>query len=333
VPGIAAVAGDDRVIIDSPAAIGHGWSVYAFTGSPTAAAPAAADEVVADVRLGVTPGQRLTLTVAGRPASYRVRGTVDTGDAQVFFTDARAAQLSAHPGRYDAIGDRRRPGRRSPRPGGIATAAGASHTRAGTGASAEQSAGLAARGLLIEAGSAFGGYVVLLVVFVVAGTIGLSVRHRRRDLALLRAVAATPGQLRRMLMAESALLGLAGAVLGVPAGWSPPAGCAASSFGRGFIPAGLPAGARLDRRRGPPPSSRCWWRLLAALIAGRRVTRIKPVEALGRGRRRAAAQRAGAAGVRPRHAGRRGWSAAGSRPRSPAPRRRWPARWGCCICS
>ena len=81
--------------------------------------------------------------------------------------------------------------------------------------------------MLIEAGSAFGGYVLLLIVFVVAGTIGLSVRHRRRDLALLRAVAATPGQVRRMLVAEAALLALA-----------------ASAVGAAGRPGGRPLGAR-----------------------------------------------------------------------------------------
>ena len=34
VPGVAAVAGDERVVIGSPAAVGHGWGTYAFTGRP-----------------------------------------------------------------------------------------------------------------------------------------------------------------------------------------------------------------------------------------------------------------------------------------------------------
>jgi len=76
-------------------------------------------------------------------------------------------------------------------------------------------------------GATFGGYVVMLIIFVVAGTIGLSVRHRRRDLALLRAVAATPGQIRQMIVAEAALVSIVAAALGLPGGALRPAGCAA----------------------------------------------------------------------------------------------------------
>ena len=83
---------------------------------------------------------------------------------------------------------------------------------------AEPSAGGDARDLLIQLCGAFGGYVVLLIGFVVAGTVGLSVRHRRRDLALLRAIAATPGQVRRMLLVEGVLLCALGAAIGVPLG-------------------------------------------------------------------------------------------------------------------
>lgn len=286
VPGVSAAAGDDRVVIDSPAAIGHGWSVYAFTGRPIIAGgePSAADQIVADVRLGARPGSRLDLVVAGVPKAYRVSGTADTGAAQVFFTDAQAARLSAHPGRFDAIGVRAAAGAdraavtKAVRQ--IASAAGATTYAGADRGEAEQSASLAARSLLIEAGSAFGGYVILLIVFVVAGTIGLSVRHRRRDLALLRAVAATPGQLRRMLMAETALLSLVAAVLGVPAGLVAARWVHGQLIDRGFIPAGFPLAAGGIASLAAAGLA-VLVAVLAALIAGRRVTRIKPIEALG----------------------------------------------------
>ncbi|MEE3920447.1 ABC transporter permease [Micromonospora sp. BRA006-A] len=73
-----------------------------------------------------------------------------------------------------------------------------------------------------------------------AGTIGLSVRHRRRDLALLRAVAATPGQVRRMLVAEATLLALAGSAIGGPAGLLAARWVHGELVGRGFVPAGFP---------------------------------------------------------------------------------------------
>jgi putative ABC transport system permease protein len=286
VPGVTAVAGDDRVLVDSPAATGHGWGVFAFTGSPLAkgTAPKATDEVVADVRLGVDPGDKIGLTVGGVRQPYRVSGTADTGEAQVFFTDAQAARLSAHPGRFDTIGVLAAPGAdRSAVTAAVrqvTSAAGVTTYEADEIGEAEQSTSLTARSLLVEAGSAFGGYVILLIVFVVAGTIGLSVRHRRRDLALLRAVAATPGQLRRMLMAETTLLSLVAAVIGVPAGLLAARWVHGELIDRGFIPAGFPMAAGVIACLAAVGVA-VIVAVLAALIAGRRVTRIKPVEALG----------------------------------------------------
>jgi putative ABC transport system permease protein len=286
VPGVALAAGDDRVIVDSPSAVGHGLSTYALGGRAISAGvpPRADDEIVADTRLGLAPGSRAELSVAGETRSYRVSGVSDTGAAQVFFTDAQAARLSAHPGRFDAIGVRLAPGadkaeitdevRR------IASAAGARTYDGDQRGQAEQSAGLAARSFLVEAGSAFGGYVIMLIVFVVAGTIGLSVRHRRRDLALLRAIAATPGQLRRMLMAETALLGVVASAVGVPGGLVAAHWVHRQLIDRGFIPAGFPLAAGWLASLASVATA-LLVAVVAALIAGRRVTRIKPVEALG----------------------------------------------------
>jgi putative ABC transport system permease protein len=283
VPGVAAVAGDDRIILDSPSAVGHGLSAYAFAGRAISAGvpPKADDEVLADSRLGLAPGRRIDLTVAGVGRSYVVSGVADTGTAQVFFTDAQAARLSARPGRFDAIGVLAAPG--ADITAGVEQIASAAGVKAYAGeerGAAEQSAGLVAKSFLIGAGASFGGYVVMLIVFVVAGTIGLSVRHRRRDLALLRAVAATPGQLRRMLMAETALLGLVAAIVGVPTGLIAARWVHSQMIDRGFIPAGFPLAAG-----GLASLSAVVIALLvavlAALIAGRRITRIRPIEALG----------------------------------------------------
>ncbi|MCZ7424818.1 ABC transporter permease [Micromonospora sp. WMMA1949] len=282
VPGVTAVTGDDRVLIGSPAAVGHGWDTYVFTGRPLAAgaAPQADDEVVVDTRLGVAPGGRIDLVVGGVGRSYRVSGTTETGSAAVFFTDAQAARLSAHPGRVDAIGVRMAPGVDVGAVREIASAAGATAYAGKDRGNAEQSDHLAAQSLLVGAGAAFGGYVVLLIVFVVAGTIGLSVRHRRRDLALLRAVAATPGQVRRMLVAEAALLALAGSAIGGPAGLLAARWVHGELVGRGFVPAGFPMAGGLFAVPAAIGTA-LLVAVVAALIAARRVTAIKPIEALG----------------------------------------------------
>ncbi|GAB3921387.1 ABC transporter permease [Kribbella albertanoniae] len=136
-----------------------------------------------------------------------------------------------------------------------------------------------ARGLLIEVGGAFGGYVVMLVMFVVAGTIGLSIRSRRRDLALLRATAATPGQVRRMLMAEAAILAVAGSVVGVPAGLLASRWLGEQLVARGFVPADY----GLSRGLLAAPAAVLLIVLVAlgsALLASRKLSGIRPAEAL-----------------------------------------------------
>ncbi|GAA1747758.1 ABC transporter permease [Luedemannella helvata] len=282
VPGVAAVNGDTRVLIGSPAAVGHGWGTFAFAGRPivAGAAPRADDEVLVDTRLGVAPGDRIDLVVGGVRRSYQVSGSAETGAAEVFFTDAQAARLSAHPGRVDAIGVRMAPGANLGAVREIASAFGATTYAGKDRGKVEQSENQAAQTLLVTAGSAFGGYVVLLIVSVVAGTIGLSVRHRRRDLALLRAVAATPGQVRRMLIAEAALLALVGSAIGGPAGLLAARWVHGELVGRGFVPAGFPMADGLFAVPAAVGTA-VLVAVLAALVAARRVTGIKPIEALG----------------------------------------------------
>ncbi|GAA2492980.1 hypothetical protein Ahu01nite_025930 [Winogradskya humida] len=144
----------------------------------------------------------------------------------------------------------------------------------------EQPEGAATRSLLIQIGGSFGGYVVLLIIFVVAGTVGLSVRHRRRDLALLRAVAATPGQVRRMIVAESALLGVVASVLGVPAGVFATGWVHDQLAARGFLPSSFPMSHGVVAAAAAVGLT-VLVAVCAALIAARRVTAIRPAEALG----------------------------------------------------
>jgi putative ABC transport system permease protein len=56
--------------------------------------------------------------------------------------------------------------------------------------------------------------IVTIALFVLAGTTALSVNLRQRRFALLRAVGATRGQVRRAILGELTLLGVAGGVLG-----------------------------------------------------------------------------------------------------------------------
>ncbi|WP_432586619.1 FtsX-like permease family protein [Streptomyces sp. HD1123-B1] len=57
-----------------------------------------------------------------------------------------------------------------------------------------------------------------VAAFVTASTLALSVRQRLREIALLRVIAATPRQIRRLIAAETLLVTVAGAAIGTPLG-------------------------------------------------------------------------------------------------------------------
>src|SRR5205807_7161830 len=71
------------------------------------------------------------------------------------------------------------------------------------------------RTTLIPVTAAFAGLAVFIAMFVVASTLGLSIQQREREIALLRAVAATPGQIRRMIAWEAAIIALVGSAAGI----------------------------------------------------------------------------------------------------------------------
>ncbi|WP_433043650.1 ABC transporter permease [Dactylosporangium sp. CS-033363] len=273
-PGVASAAVDDTV----PVLVGG--SMVEGHGSPDVRAD---DALVADARLGLAPGSTVDVVVGGEPRRFRVDGVVSGAAPAVYFTEARMAALSPHPGRAYAITVKVAPGTSAgslidP----IAKLAGpdASVYAGSDVGRALRSDHRAAAELLVLAGGSFGGYVVILVVFVVAGTVGLSVRHRRRELALLRAIAATPGQARRLIMAEAGLAGLLAVALGVPLGLLAARWVRGELVGRGFIPASFPMvpgaiGAAAVALLTVASA------VLAALIAARRITRVRPAEALG----------------------------------------------------
>ncbi len=245
---------------------------------------AAADIVVAHQEITFTnrefDGEIVTTTVplpegGSVPAALQaqIRGLPGVTDVEVF--------PGSSPGRIDALGvTAGDPGAVLPQVELLASAAGARAYGGDDRGWAERSDLIEARTLLLELGGAFGGYVVLLIIFVVAGTVGLSVRHRRRDLALLRAVAATPGQVRRLIVAEAALISGVAAVLGVPAGVLATGWVHDGLVGRGFVPAAFPiTGGALSALIAVGLATLV--AMLAAFIAARRVTGIRPTEALG----------------------------------------------------
>ena len=230
-------------IVTAAPVLGHGWSSAALApyalerGVP----PADDGEVVLDLptarATGTPVGGTVTLRLTEDLRQYRVSGIVGCGcpaprQQALFFTDAQAASLTdaqavrgaGHPGTAHAFGLRLVPGADSASVlRGLEKVADGAGARVYTGSDrglAEQFDEAGTRENVIALGGTFGGYAALTAVFAVCGTIGLSVQQRRRDLALLRAVAATPRQVRRLVVGEAVAVSLLACALGIPAGWA-----------------------------------------------------------------------------------------------------------------
>lgn len=127
--------------------------------------------------------------------------------------------------------------------------------------------------------STFGGCAFLIAILVISGTVGLSVQQRHRDIALLRAIAATPRQVRQMILIEALMVAALADATGV---W---AGLAAAGWLRGqFVSQGfVPASFGLHVSWLPPVVAGAGMAIVAVVagwIAGLRASRIRPVEAL-----------------------------------------------------
>ncbi|MGW3656875.1 FtsX-like permease family protein [Streptomyces sp. NPDC005151] len=219
-PGAAAAIGDVTYSVrqDNTLLTAHGWGSTALTDTRllTGDAPKAGEVVVPTGTKGRV-GENIALDTPAGVAEFRVSGTTAT-DATVWFADRQAVQLSGHPGRVDAIAvlaDRGTPDDTLADQVHKAvghTAAAKIHTGDDRGA-VENSALAGAKELLIGLGASFGGVAAMVAVFTAAGTVALSVGQRSREFALLRAVGATPRQLRRTVATESLLVApLAGAL-------------------------------------------------------------------------------------------------------------------------
>ncbi|MFL6074527.1 MAG: ABC transporter permease [Mycobacteriales bacterium] len=126
----------------------------------------------------------------------------------------------------------------------------------------------------------FGGVAFVVAALVISNTFAILVAQRLRELALLRCVGATRGQVLRGVLAESAAMGLAGALLGGAAG----VGLAAALRALvGWLGAALPSGSLVVTPTSllVPVLAGLAWTVAAALPPAVRATRIAPVAALG----------------------------------------------------
>lgn len=292
-PGVAKVVPDlafPAVLAGQPVPentlTGHGWTSAALTPYElTSGQPPAAGEVVIDQRAadGAKPGDQVEVIVNGSPQTFRLAGVATArGEVEVppvFFSDGDARRFSPRRVAVDAVG--------------VFPAAGTSakdlaqrlDLPAGTTAytgddrGAAEFTGIATSLPLIILSSVFGGMVAVVMALVVSVTVGLSVRQRSRELALLRASGATPRQVRKLVVAETMLVSGVALVAGLLLGRAAGTWVFGLLTGNGVVPSAL----RYDQ--GPLPFAGAALltlvilRLTVGLTAGR-AARIKPIQAL-----------------------------------------------------
>ncbi|MGW2960407.1 FtsX-like permease family protein [Streptomyces sp. NPDC001220] len=190
--------------------------------------------------------------------SYRVTALVHAPDAGIYFTDRTAARLSARAhasagaditagshiaaatasttnstthsttyststseGTVDLVGLRTVPGAERQVASEAREAVAGTGLKVLTGADRGTAAapGIgSARSLLILLSGSLGGIVLLITGFVTAGALGVAIAGQRRDLALMRAVGATPRQIRRLAAAQSTTVTAVALVPGIALG-------------------------------------------------------------------------------------------------------------------
>ena len=281
-------------------AFGHPWSAAALTpfivqaGAP----PTSAGDVVLDAALaratGTRPGGKVRLVLPDGVHTFAVTGTADgpaaLGEPLIFFTDAQAEALAGHPVTVSALGVIAAPGVGAQTLASAVRAALPAHPAATTGTFptvyagadrglAESPDALNGKSFIIAVSSTFGGFALLIAILVISGTVGLSVQQRHRDIALLRAIAATPRQVRRMIQIETLVIAALAGAAGVLAGLASAGWLRGQFVSQGFVP-----GSFVLRVSWLPPVTAVGGMMIvavaAAWIAGLRASRIRPVEAL-----------------------------------------------------
>ncbi len=273
---------------------GYGWQSAVLTPFKLLSghAPSASNQLVLGRGVARSTGLGVgdEVCLIGQPlSSFAIVGIAASpagdpaGTWTVFFSGTEAAALYGHPGEADLIGIVAQPGVSSAQ---LTSRVRAAHSGqhlsvlsgSSRGVAEDVSAASGLSNLSIFGGGA-GMTVVPISLFVVASTVAFSVAERARTTALLRAVGATPGQVRRMIMAELAVLGvLAGFLAYLPGTWL------ASLSVRGLV-----------AHQFAPPSTHAWTSPvelvpsiaaavvvaeLAGLFAARRASRIRPAAAL-----------------------------------------------------
>ncbi|MEU5610283.1 FtsX-like permease family protein [Streptomyces sparsogenes] len=259
VPGVRAAVPDDvfQVGRGGRALTGRPWDAarlapYALRDGR---APKRAGEVV--MGGGASPGERVTLRVAGVDTAYTVVGVADGPRAAVYFEASRASWLAGHPGSLDAIGVIAASGvgtdelyarvRHALDAAGVHSVGkradgDSAKARVLTGdgrGGPEFLAAAPARAGVLELLASVAGTVVLVSLLVVSSTVVQALRQRAPEIGLLRAVGATPRQLRGAVGREVGRVAARAALVGALAALPAYAGLRALLTACGALPPGL----------------------------------------------------------------------------------------------
>jgi putative ABC transport system permease protein len=257
---------------------GHGWQSARLAPHTLTGAEPGPGQVVLDASTGRHVGEQVDISVRGVTKPFTVSGVGTFPQPVMFFSGPDALRL----GKLMSIGVVVQPGTDV-----AALAEQLKATLVGdatilTGedrGTAEFPAAVSTSETLIVLAGVFGGFAVMVLMLVVASTLGLSIQQRNREIALLRAVGATPGQVRRMVFVEALVV----SALATGAAWYPGsilgrwlfnqlAGRNVVSpmieFHQGWVPSVTGVGVALVGAQ------------VAAVAAARRAARTRPTEAL-----------------------------------------------------
>ncbi|MFE0699520.1 ABC transporter permease [Streptomyces sp. NPDC058872] len=272
---------------------GHGFSSTQMAPYELVSgrAPATTDEVVVDRALGATVGSELTVNTTQGRKQFKVVGTVD--GPGYYFSEEFAAGQQPGVSTIALIPDE---GADTGAVVAVAKKVVGDHGSvvSGDGRAELQPAYIEHKRFLgVQLISAMALLGLFTTVFVVASMLVLSTGMRRREIGLLRTIGASPKQIRRMILGEAAVVGLAGSVVGCVAGVAATPLLLSTLKGLDVTPPGMQIGIA------------AWPLLVASVIgigvsvigawsAGRKATEVAPIEALldsrsankGRGRGR-----------------------------------------------
>ncbi len=289
-------AGDPIVVSADATPRGEPWVSAALAPFHLVAghAPGADDEIVVDAAIAeqgkLSVGDRVTIVSSEAPTTYRLVGIASPPSgrgldrqATIFFTTPVALRLANANDSADLIGVLAQPGTDvAALKKRVTGALAGKHVDVLSGRARAQSdvaSGASELGDFVAILGSLAGFVGFVSIFILASTFAFSIQQRHREIGLQRAIGVTPRQLWTMIAAEAIVLTFAGTLIGIALGTPLARALTWFAIRRGLAPHGFTApfwfwavpitlGAALGIA------------LIAALGAGRRAAKIRPIEAL-----------------------------------------------------